>query len=70
MALVLSVTARPHPERNRDVMFREICAADIEALLDVRAATRENAIPRERLAQMGITPTSIAEGLASGATKG
>jgi ribosomal protein S18 acetylase RimI-like enzyme len=52
------------------VIFREICARDIEELLDVRAATRENAIPRQRLAQMGITPTSVGEGLASGATKG
>ena len=53
-----------------NVILREIRAADIEELLDVRAATRENAISRERLAQMGITAASIAEGLASGVTKG
>lgn len=51
------------------VAFREICAADIDELLHVRAATRENAISRERLAQMGITPTSIAESLTGGAVK-
>lgn len=34
--------------------------ADIEATLDVRGATRENAISRERLAERGITPASLA----------
>ncbi len=53
-----------------DVRFREIFTGDIDELFAVRAATRENAIPRERLAQMGITPASIAAGLAGGATKG
>jgi ribosomal protein S18 acetylase RimI-like enzyme len=38
--------------------------------LRVRAATRENALSRERLARMGITPASIAESLAGGTTRG
>src|SRR5258705_8572345 len=40
------------------------------SLFDVRGATRENAISRERLAALGITPTSVAEHLAAGATRG
>src|SRR4029077_7433557 len=40
------------------------------SLFDVRGATRENAISRERLAAMGITPASVAEHLGAGATRG
>jgi ribosomal protein S18 acetylase RimI-like enzyme len=37
--------------------------ADIDATFDVRGATRQSAIPRERLAQLGITPASVAEAM-------
>lgn len=53
-----------------NLSFRDLCERDINELFDVRAATRENAIPRERLAHMGITPASIAESLVAGKTKG
>jgi GNAT superfamily N-acetyltransferase len=52
------------------LVFREARLPDVGELFDVRAATRENAIPRERLAQMGITPDSVSAALASGATRG
>ena len=50
--------------------IREVCEADIEGLLDVRAATRENALSRDQLARMGITAAAIAESLAAGTTRG
>lgn len=52
------------------VTFRQVCEADIEELLDVRAATRENALSRDQLARMGITAAAIAESLAAGTTRG
>jgi secondary thiamine-phosphate synthase enzyme len=52
------------------VGFRALREGDIEEIFDVRGATRENAISRERLAAMGITPASIAEHLAAGTTRG
>ena len=54
----------------QDVSFRDLRAEDIEEIFDVRGATRENAISRERLAALGITPASVAENLAAGATRG
>jgi GNAT superfamily N-acetyltransferase len=36
---------------------------DIEATFDVRGATRQAAVPRERLARLGITPASVAEAM-------
>lgn len=53
-----------------EVAFRALREGDIEEIFDVRGATRENAISRERLAALGITPASIAEHLAAGATRG
>jgi GNAT superfamily N-acetyltransferase len=54
----------------REMSFRPLHERDIEEIFDVRGATRENAISRERLAAMGITPASVAEHLAAGATRG
>lgn len=54
----------------KEVIFRALRKRDIEEIFDVRGATRENAISRERLAAMGITPASVAEHLAAGATRG
>jgi ribosomal protein S18 acetylase RimI-like enzyme len=52
------------------MIYREVCERDLDELLDVRATTRENALSREQLARMGITPASIAESIAGGRTKG
>ena len=46
--------------------FREMCAEDIDEVFDVRGATRENALSRERLAEMGITPAAVADNLMRG----
>jgi ribosomal protein S18 acetylase RimI-like enzyme len=54
----------------REVGFRDLREGDIEEIFDVRGATRENAISRDRLAALGITPASVAEHLAAGATRG
>lgn len=48
------------------IKVRAATEADIEAMFDIRAATHENAIPRERLAALGITPASLREALAGG----
>lgn len=48
------------------ILFRRTRIEDIEALFDVRSRTRENPISRERLAEMGITHASTAEGFESG----
>jgi GNAT superfamily N-acetyltransferase len=50
--------------------FRETRVTDIEQLFDVRAATRENPLSREALAELGITPESTAADLLSGRIKG
>jgi len=55
---------------DRKVLFRALGEGDVEAVFDVRGATRENAISRERLAAMGFTPASVAEHLAAGTTRG
>ena len=57
-------------DRRAAVTFREMREGDIDELFDVRGATRENAISRERLAEMGITPAAVAENLAAGKTRG
>jgi len=41
--------------------YRLIEEKDIESLLDVRAATRENAISREDLCNLGVTRESVAD---------
>lgn len=50
--------------------FRRTRESDIDALFEVRANTRENPVSRARLAAMGITPSSLAEALDSGAITG
>lgn len=54
----------------QEATFRALRESDIEEIFDVRGATPENAISRERLAAMGITPASVAQHLAAGATRG
>ena len=49
--------------------IREITSADIPALFQVRPRTRENALTIEELRALGITPESVATGLA-GSTSG
>lgn len=39
---------------------------DLEAAIEVRGACRENAVPRERLAALGITAASMGEAMAAG----
>jgi GNAT superfamily N-acetyltransferase len=47
-------------------MIREATLADVEATFQVRALTRENAISRERLATLGVTPASVASAMTGG----
>ncbi|HQR55602.1 MAG TPA: GNAT family N-acetyltransferase [Burkholderiaceae bacterium] len=49
--------------------FREITAADVPALFDVRPRTRENALTLEELQRLGINPQSVTESLGR-STKG
>jgi ribosomal protein S18 acetylase RimI-like enzyme len=49
--------------------FREISAADVPALFDVRPRTRENAMTVEELQRLGINPQSVTESLGK-STKG
>ena len=51
-------------------IFREAHDGDLDELLDVRAATRENAMTRAQLARRGITAASMAESMARGTLKG
>lgn len=46
--------------------FRPALPSDIAACIDIRGKTRENAIPAERLAQLGITEASWGGQVASG----
>ena len=48
------------------IEFRETQLSDVEALFEVRARTRQNALSRAALAQLGITPESTACALHSG----
>jgi ribosomal protein S18 acetylase RimI-like enzyme len=50
--------------------FRPTEATDVDACFTVRAQTRENAISREQLASVGITPESFATALEAGRVKG
>jgi ribosomal protein S18 acetylase RimI-like enzyme len=43
--------------------FREITAADVPALFEVRPRTRENALTLEELQRLGITPQSVTASL-------
>ena len=52
------------------LIFRQTRLTDIDACFSVRERTRENAIPRERLAAIGITPQSFAAALESGRVNG
>ena len=49
-----------------DLNIREAVASDIDALFDIRARTRENAIPRTYLESIGITTESWTASLTSG----
>jgi len=49
--------------------FREITAADVQALFHVRPGTRENAMTLEELQRLGINPRSVTESLTK-STKG
>ena len=49
--------------------FRDIAAADVPSLFDVRPRTRENALTLEELQRLGITPGSVTKALAR-STKG
>jgi GNAT superfamily N-acetyltransferase len=51
-------------------LVRPALPADAPACITLRGRTRQNAISAERLAAMGITATSWAEGIRSGATPG
>lgn len=53
-----------------DLLFREAREADIESLFEVRGRTRENPVPREHLAEIGVTPSSIAEAMRSDQMRG
>jgi ribosomal protein S18 acetylase RimI-like enzyme len=53
-----------------ELEFRETQLTDLEALFELRAATRENPLSRDALARLGITPESTARDLSSGRTKG
>jgi GNAT superfamily N-acetyltransferase len=52
------------------LIFRETQPGDIDACFSVRGRTRENAISREQLAAIGITPESSSAALESGRVKG
>jgi ribosomal protein S18 acetylase RimI-like enzyme len=48
-----------------ELTIREAVGTDIDSLFDIRARTRENAIPRSYLISIGITPESWAASLRS-----
>ena len=48
-----------------DMRYREIRETDVEALFDLRSATRENAMTRADLQDWGIMPETITAGLAA-----
>ena len=50
----------------RHFSIREAVESDIESLYNIRARTRENAIPRAYLESIGITPAAWAASLDSG----
>jgi ribosomal protein S18 acetylase RimI-like enzyme len=45
--------------RRHGLVFRRTQVAEVEELFRIRAATRENALSKELLASMGITPESV-----------
>jgi GNAT superfamily N-acetyltransferase len=51
------------------MVFREINKSDINDILDIRVSTKENHFSMEDLAEVGVTPESIAEWL-DGSVKG
>ena len=46
-----------------DIVFREANAADVPAMFDVRTSVVENAMTWEQLADVGITPATVAASL-------
>jgi ribosomal protein S18 acetylase RimI-like enzyme len=53
-----------------ELEFRETRLTDVDALFELRARTRENALSRVTLAKLGITPESTSHALSSGRTRG
>ncbi len=52
------------------LIYRPACPADAEACVALRGRTRQNAVSRERLAELGITPASWADDTRSGRLPG
>jgi ribosomal protein S18 acetylase RimI-like enzyme len=50
-------------KRASALLLRGMTAADVPALFDLRPRTRENAMTREELQRLGITPQSVTESL-------
>ena len=46
-----------------DIIFREATVADVPAMFDVRTSVVENAMTWEQLANLGITPATVAASL-------
>jgi GNAT superfamily N-acetyltransferase len=53
----------------RHIDVRKATASDIPTLFSVRTSVRENHIDLARLAELGITPSSVAAALADGSTR-
>src|SRR5689334_21290831 len=53
-----------------EIQVRRRREDDMEPIFDLRATTRENAVSRERLAELGVTTASVAGALARGETRG
>lgn len=49
-----------------NLVFREVLTSDVEDLFDIRCSVIENHQSREELAQLGITPETISDMIASG----
>lgn len=58
------------PEMSSPLSYRPAYPADAEACVALRGQTRQNAVSRERLAELGITPASWAEDTRSGRLPG
>jgi ribosomal protein S18 acetylase RimI-like enzyme len=53
-----------------EMKIRPIAAADVNRLFDVRVSVRENAVTRDELACLGITPASTIAAVSSGELSG
>lgn len=68
-AMISASPDRPNP-MNATLTYRAAGPADAEACVALRGRTRQNAVSRERLAELGITPESWAEDTRSGRLPG